>query len=57
MIEEMDALIDNGTWDLVRLPIGKKTISCCWVFMMKVNPDGWIARLKVCLVAKEYGQT
>ena len=28
MIEEMDALIANGTWDLVRLPTGKKVIGC-----------------------------
>ena len=28
MIEKMDALIDNGTWDLVRLPAGKKAIGC-----------------------------
>ena len=26
MIEEMDAFTDNGTWDLVRLPTGKKVI-------------------------------
>ena len=26
MIKEMDALTDNGTWDLVRLPVGKKAI-------------------------------
>ena len=39
MIEEMDALIDNGTWDLVRLPTGKKAIGCQWVFTVKVNPD------------------
>ena len=26
MIEEMDPLTDNGTWDLVRLPAGKKVI-------------------------------
>ena len=26
MIEEMDTLIDNGTWDLVRFPAGKKAI-------------------------------
>ena len=26
MIEDMDALIDNDTWDLVRLPVGKKAI-------------------------------
>ena len=28
MIEEMDALTDNGTWDLVCLPVGKKAIGC-----------------------------
>ena len=54
MIEEMDALIDNGTWDLVRLPVGKKAIGCRWVFIVKVNPDGSITRLKAHLVAKGY---
>ena len=29
MIEEMDALNENGTWNLVHLPIGKKAIGCC----------------------------
>ena len=53
----MDALTDNGTWDLVRLPAGKKAISCRWVFTVKVNPDGSIARLKARLVAKGYAQT
>ena len=38
MIEETDASTDNGTWDLVRLPVGKKVIGCRWVFTMKVNP-------------------
>ena len=28
MIEEMDALTDNGTWVLVRLLAGKKAIGC-----------------------------
>ena len=28
IIEEMNALIDNDTLDLVRLPAGKKTIGC-----------------------------
>ena len=54
MIEAMDALTDNDTWDVVRLPVGKKAIGCRWVFTVKVNPDGSIARLKVRLVAKEY---
>ena len=43
MIEEMDALNDNGTWDLVQLLAGKKTIGCLWIFVVKVNPDGSIA--------------
>ena len=55
MIEEMDALTDNGTWDLVHLPAEKKVISCRWVFTVKVNPDGSIARLKARLVAQTYG--
>ena len=57
MIEEMDALNGNGTWNLVHLPTGKKTIGCRWVFAIKVNPDGSVARLKVRLVAKGYAQT
>ena len=54
MIEEMNALTGNGTWDLVRLPAGKKTIGCRWVFIVKVNLDGSIGRLKARLVAKGY---
>ena len=50
-------MTDNSAWYLVRLPAGKKAISCRWVFTMKVNPDGSIARLKARLVAKEYAHT
>ena len=57
MIEEMDALTDNGTWDLVRLLARKKVIGCQWVFIVKVNPDGSIAMLKARLVARGYAQT
>ena len=28
MVDEMQALDDNGTWNLVSLPIGKKAIGC-----------------------------
>ncbi|CAH9074829.1 unnamed protein product [Cuscuta epithymum] len=57
MVEEMNALDLNGTWDLVYLPSGKKSIGCKWVFAVKVNPDGSVARLKARLVAKGYAQT
>ena len=57
MIKEMDAPNGNGTWNLVHLPTGKKAIGCRWVFVVKVNPDGLVARLKARLVAKGYAQT
>ena len=53
----MQALADNGTWDLVPLPNGKKPIGCRWVYTVKFNPDGSIARLKARLVDKGYVQT
>ena len=57
MIKEMNTLEANGTWDLVNLPVGKKANSWKWVFVIKVNPDGSIARLKAHLIAKGYAQT
>ena len=41
-------------WDFVPLPTGKKTIGFFWVFTVKFNPDGSMARLKAHLVAKGY---
>ncbi|KAJ9542741.1 LOW QUALITY PROTEIN: hypothetical protein OSB04_029247 [Centaurea solstitialis] len=57
MIDELNALDHNVTWDLVELPVGKQAIGCKWVFTVKVNPDGSVARLKARLVAKGYAQT
>nr|GEX75864.1 uncharacterized mitochondrial protein AtMg00810-like [Tanacetum cinerariifolium] len=57
MIEEMNALDHNCTWALVDLHVYKKAIGCRWVFSVKMNPDGSIARLKARLVAKGYAQT
>ncbi|XP_071902745.1 uncharacterized protein [Coffea arabica] len=57
MEEEMMTLDNNGTWDLVHLPTGKKPIGCKWVFAVKVNPDGSVSRLNARLVAKGYTQT
>ena len=57
MVDEMQDLYDNVTWDLVSLPAGKKAIGCRRVFAVKFNPDESVARLKAHLVAKGYGQT
>ncbi|XP_068649008.1 uncharacterized protein [Aristolochia californica] len=46
----------HETWAVVPLPLDKKPIDCKWVFMMKHNPDGSVARLKARVVAKGYTQ-
>ncbi|XP_031274174.1 uncharacterized protein LOC116132645 [Pistacia vera] len=52
MEEEMLAPEHNDTWVLMELPENKKAIGCKWVFTIKANPDGTVARLKARLVAK-----
>ena len=52
MVDEMTALHSNGTWDLVVLPSGKFTVSCRWVYTVKVDPDGQVDHLKARLVLK-----
>lgn len=42
---------------MVDLPIGKDIVGSKWVFSIKLNPDGSLARLKARLVAKGYLQT
>ncbi|PFH45436.1 hypothetical protein AMATHDRAFT_51659 [Amanita thiersii Skay4041] len=41
-LEEMNAHVKNGTWDIVELPPGKKVIGSKWVFKVKHNADGSI---------------
>ena len=57
MIKEMNTPNGNGIWNLVQLPIGKKTIGCRSIFAVKVNLDGSISRFKARLVAKRHAQT
>ena len=40
MEEEMRALAENETWDLVDAPKGVKPIGCRWVYKVKYNTDG-----------------
>ncbi|XP_068662876.1 uncharacterized mitochondrial protein AtMg00820-like [Aristolochia californica] len=56
MDDEMQALYENQTWALVPLPSEKKPVGCKWVFTVKHNPDGSMARLKARLIAKGYTQ-
>jgi len=57
MLEELRALEKNKTWEIVEQHIGKKAISCKWVFTVKQNPEGKVERYKARLVARGYSQT
>ena len=57
IIEEMQALKKNGTWEIVELARDKKTVGCKWVFTIKYQADGSIDRYKARLVAKGFTQT
>jgi hypothetical protein len=53
---EMQAHLDNGTWELVKLPAGRKAIGSKWMFKIKRNADGSIERYKARLVAQGFSQ-
>ena len=56
MTNELSALHNSGTWELVLLPSRKSVVGYRWVFAIKVGPDGTIDHLKARLVAKVYTQ-
>src|SRR4051812_30266965 len=45
---EYAALLENGTWEIVKLPPGKKPIGCRWVWLIKRKADGSIVIRLVC---------
>ena len=51
-MDEIQSLIENGTFELVQLPPGRKAIGSRWVFRVKRNADGSIERYKARLVAQ-----
>ena len=56
MVEEMTTFHSTSTWDLVTLPAGKSSVSCRWVYTVKIDSDGGVNRLKARLVTKGYTQ-
>ncbi|CAI7927086.1 unnamed protein product [Closterium sp. NIES-54] len=56
MDAEFNSLIENGTWELVELPEGRRPISSKWVFKVKSGADGALERFKSRLVAKGFEQ-
>ena len=53
---EYQSLMENGSWELVELPSGRKPVGCRWVFKTKRGSDGKVERYKARLVAKGYTQ-
>ncbi|KAL3367917.1 hypothetical protein AABB24_009002 [Solanum stoloniferum] len=56
MDQEIQALSDNNTWEIVDLPLGKVPIGYKWVYKIKYKADGSVGRFKARLVAKGFTQ-
>jgi len=53
---EYDSLVARSTWKLVPRPAGRKLVDSKWVFKLKRDADGQIARFKARLVARGFTQ-
>ena len=49
MEEEMDSMNTNQVWDLVDLPLGRRTIGNKWILKIKCKADGSIEKYKAWL--------
>lgn len=56
MEEELWALYQNNTWDLIPRPANINIIRSKWVYKIKYNEKGTIERFKARLVAKGFTQ-
>ena len=55
MKDEMDSLLKNKTWDLCKLPTGKRALKNKWVYKLK-EEEGGKKRFKARLVVKGFVQ-
>ncbi|CAI5500871.1 unnamed protein product [Closterium sp. Naga37s-1] len=53
---EYQSLLENGTWELVVLPEGKKAVQCKWVLRIKTDDKGQVTIYRSRLVAKGFMQ-
>ena len=56
MQEEVRSLLENHTYDLVKLPQGKKALKNKWVYRLKTENNGSQLRYKSRLVVKGFNQ-
>ena len=56
MASEMQSLKNNGVYELVDRPKGKKVVKSKWVLRVKKDSRGGVEKYKARVVAKGYGQ-
>jgi hypothetical protein len=56
MEEEYEALISNGTWELVPQPQGSTVVTGKWVFTHKLRADGILDRYRAHWVLRGFTQ-
>lgn len=54
MDNEYNALVANGTREIVKLSPGKKTINCRWIFKVKFKSNHLLERYKVRVIARVF---
>ena len=54
--DELTTMDLNNTWTITQLPPNKKPISCKWLFKLKLNSNGTVAKHKIRLVARDFTQ-
>jgi hypothetical protein len=55
-LAEIEAHLQNSTWELAQLPPGKRAIGSRWIFKIKCLPDGSIDKYKGRVVAQGFSQ-
>jgi len=56
MVEKYNALMANGTWDLVPPQSSQNLVESKWVYKLKYQSDGYVKRYKVHLIAQGFYQ-
>lgn len=56
MHEELKSIKENETWEICKLPQGRKAIGSKWVFKTKLDENGNLVGRKARLVAQGYSQ-
>ena len=56
MQEEVRSLLENHTYDLVKLPQGKKALINKWVYILETKNNGSLLKYKAQLVVKGFNQ-